>query len=205
MKEKVKAEYRSSIRSKELIKEAYFKMLQKKPPEKITVTDIVNTAKINRGTFYAHYGNIIELSESLEQELCNELYLALQKFANFRNNFSPLEALLEFSDFFEKNQEIYRVLFYNKTSECSVIMLQNLFKEYMESNTEIDEEIRNSAEFKIRVRFFAAGVANSYKSYFNGELNTSLNELAKILSNMILECSILKNKKEPKHMHKQYF
>ena len=50
-----KAEYRSSSRSKLLIRNALVSLMQEKPFEKITVTDIVKRADINRGTFYAHY------------------------------------------------------------------------------------------------------------------------------------------------------
>lgn len=46
-----KAEYRSSIRSKQLINAALADLLQEKPLDKITVTDVVRRAGINRGTF----------------------------------------------------------------------------------------------------------------------------------------------------------
>ena len=191
MKERVKAEYRSSIRSKELIKNAYFEMLQKKPQEKITVTDIVNTAKINRGTFYAHYSDINELSKSLEREFCEELYHALKKLEIFGKVTSPLETLLEISRFLEKDEERYRTLARLKKADRLITMLQKLFTEYMENNSKISESIRNSAEFKIRARFFASGVASSYIAYFNGELDVTLTELAEILNAMILESSLL--------------
>ena len=49
---KKKAEYRNSIRSKTLIRNALLSLMQEKEFEKITVTDIVSKADINRGTFY---------------------------------------------------------------------------------------------------------------------------------------------------------
>ena len=49
-----KAEYRSAIRSRKLINEALADLLTEKPLDKITVTDVVSRADINRGTFYAH-------------------------------------------------------------------------------------------------------------------------------------------------------
>ena len=48
-----KAEYRNALRSKALIKDSFVTLMQAKPLEKITVTDVVNKAQINRGTFYA--------------------------------------------------------------------------------------------------------------------------------------------------------
>ena len=50
-----RTQYKSALKSKKLIKNAFSELLQKKDFEKITVTEIVNRAGLNRGTFYAHY------------------------------------------------------------------------------------------------------------------------------------------------------
>ena len=62
-----KAEYRSAVRSRKLIKAALADLLQEKPLDKITVTDVVNRAQINRGTFYAHYTDIPDVIHHLIQ------------------------------------------------------------------------------------------------------------------------------------------
>ena len=64
-----KAEYRSAVRSRKLIKAALADLLQEKPLDKITVTDVVNRAQINRGTFYAHYTDIPDVIHHLIQVL----------------------------------------------------------------------------------------------------------------------------------------
>ena len=59
---RIKAEYRSSIRSKVLIKNALLSLMREKSFDKITVTDIVDRADINRFvTFVAAYRAIILL------------------------------------------------------------------------------------------------------------------------------------------------
>ena len=45
-----KAEYKSAARSRRLLREAYVQLMAEKPPERITVTDIVGRAGLNRGT-----------------------------------------------------------------------------------------------------------------------------------------------------------
>ena len=64
-----RAEYRSAIRSRKLINAALADLLQEKPLDKITVTDVVNRAQINRGTFYAHYADIPDVIQNLIQNL----------------------------------------------------------------------------------------------------------------------------------------
>ena len=75
-KKRTKAEYRSSLRSKRLIREALITMMREKPFEKITITDIVKTADINRGTFYAHYKDIGEVLSSIKELAIAELSAA---------------------------------------------------------------------------------------------------------------------------------
>ena len=58
-----KKEYRSAIRSRRFIRQAFMELLREKRLEKITVTDIVNRADINRSTFYAHYTDVKALIE----------------------------------------------------------------------------------------------------------------------------------------------
>lgn len=50
--------YKSALRSRKWIRQAFMELLREKEFEKITVTDIVNRADINRSTFYAHYPDV---------------------------------------------------------------------------------------------------------------------------------------------------
>ncbi len=51
------------------IREAFLSLLDEKPLDKISVTEICKRADINRGTFYSHYTDAYDLKQHLEQEL----------------------------------------------------------------------------------------------------------------------------------------
>ncbi len=70
---RVKAEYRSAIRSRKLIRQAYVELIKEKDIDKITVMDVVNKADINRGTFYAHYKSVFDVSEQIGNEILSAL------------------------------------------------------------------------------------------------------------------------------------
>ena len=61
-----KAEYRNAVRSRRLICDALLELLDEKPLEKITVTDITKRADVNRGTFYLHYDSVNEVISELQ-------------------------------------------------------------------------------------------------------------------------------------------
>ncbi|MGN0294569.1 MAG: TetR/AcrR family transcriptional regulator [Lachnospiraceae bacterium] len=48
---------------------AFLELRSRKPIEKITVTELAELAVINKATFYKHYKDIYDLSESLENEM----------------------------------------------------------------------------------------------------------------------------------------
>ncbi len=65
---RVRAEYRSSIRSRLLITNALLKLIKVKDFGEITITDIVKEADINRGTFYAHFKDTSDVLRFMESE-----------------------------------------------------------------------------------------------------------------------------------------
>lgn len=79
-----KAEYRSSIKSRSLMKSALLKLLHEKPLCSITVMEIVQESGINRGTFYSHYPDIYALFSSVVKEKSSELKTLLEPYRNLK-------------------------------------------------------------------------------------------------------------------------
>ncbi|ETI69062.1 TetR/AcrR family transcriptional regulator [Neobacillus vireti] len=61
------------IRTKESIRDALVELIDEKSFEAITVKDITTRAKINRGTFYAHYQDKFDLMTKCEDEIMLEM------------------------------------------------------------------------------------------------------------------------------------
>jgi AcrR family transcriptional regulator len=180
-----KAEYRSAIRSRKLIRQAFVGLLQEKDLEKITVTDIITRADINRGTFYAHYQDINAVIEQIENEIIEKMleFLAEFRYQNFFQN--PLPLLLKISKYLEEDVDFYRILINSNGSEQFLRKLKNNFVQHMKIDTDIPEEIKQSPAFLIRAHFFAGGLVNLYQVWFRGELDISLNEISLELSKII--------------------
>lgn len=75
-----KAEYKSAIRSRRMIRTAYAELLKEKDLSKITVTDIVKRADLNRATFYAHYPDVRGVTEEIENEIIEKMMDILCEF-----------------------------------------------------------------------------------------------------------------------------
>ncbi len=180
-----KAEYRSAIRSRKLIRQAFVELLQEKDLEKITVTDIITRADINRGTFYAHYQDTRAVIEQIENEIIGKMLEFLGEF-RFQNFFKdPLPLLMKISHYLDEDVEFYRILINSNGSEPFLRKLKNNFVQYMQTDTDIPEAIKHSTEFLIRLHFFAGGLVNLYQVWFRGEMDIPLDEISLELSKII--------------------
>ncbi len=63
--------------TKMLIRRAFTDLLSRKPIQSISVKELCALAGINRGTFYAHYTDIYDLQEKLEDEMTLDFQKAL--------------------------------------------------------------------------------------------------------------------------------
>lgn len=57
------------IKTEHGIKNAFIELRSKKTLEKITVRELCQKAQINKSTFYAHYKDIYDLSDTMEKEV----------------------------------------------------------------------------------------------------------------------------------------
>ncbi|MBQ0071272.1 MAG: TetR family transcriptional regulator [Spirochaetales bacterium] len=117
---RVKAEYRSSIRSKVMIREALLALMLEKPFDKITITDIVRKADINRGTFYAHFKNTNEVLSSISVSIVQEIGSALSSIDPGTILSDPVPFLEGISSFILKDLEFVEKLL--KTDKFSDVL-----------------------------------------------------------------------------------
>ncbi|WP_322151497.1 TetR/AcrR family transcriptional regulator [Paratractidigestivibacter sp.] len=160
-------------------------MLREKDLSKITVTDIVKRADINRATFYAHYPDVRGVTEEIENEIIAKMLGMLKEFefTDFFRNPAPL--LLELSRSLEEDAEFYRILIKANGSEIFMEKLKKCFTDYMLNDSDIPEDMRHSKMVRLRVCYFAGGIVNLYKQWFRGDLDCSLNDIAMEVSKLL--------------------
>ncbi|NMM99649.1 TetR family transcriptional regulator [Bifidobacterium sp. DSM 109958] len=64
---------RRARRTRAMLQEAMLKLLERKPLNKISVTELTELADVNRATFYAHYTDIYDMFEQIKAELIDTL------------------------------------------------------------------------------------------------------------------------------------
>ncbi len=184
-----KKEYRSAIRSRRFIRQAFTDLLKEKTFEKITVTDIVNRADINRSTFYAHYSDVKSLVEEIQNEIIDRS-VALVKEINFLDILnSPIPFLRKLIEITNENKELYTILGKWAMSNNQLEKIKVLLVEEAMNLSEIPEEIRSQKNFEIRVNFFVGGIINVYQQYLVGTLEATDEEIIEDIADLIKSSS----------------
>ena len=180
-----KKEYRSAIRSRKMIRQAFLELLKEKSFEKITVTDIVKRADINRSTFYAHYPDVMGLLDEIQMEIVTffEQYLKKVSFTDLLENPTPyLQLIIKLAS---ENEELYRLL---SSSNVAVKQMENMKRLLIERilvTTQIPEKYKNTFEYEFSVRFFLGGFIDVYTQWLKGEVNGTLEDIIFSVSDLI--------------------
>ena len=74
---------------------AFLEMRAKNPLEKISVTELSERATINKATFYLHFKDIYDLSDTLETELVNSIIAKISPEEFEREPIAAIDALTE--------------------------------------------------------------------------------------------------------------
>lgn len=103
------AENRRVRMTKKIIKDALLELLDQKPLDKITVTDICNTADLNRSTFYAHYEDATQVLREIEADVMQQLPMQ-SDYLTAENSEKFLTMLTDFFRYIRENETLFRIL-----------------------------------------------------------------------------------------------
>lgn len=178
-------EYRNSIRSRRMIREAFLELLEEKEFGKITVTDIVNRADLNRSTFYAHYPDVQGVVEEIQSEIINK-NMEMVREVKYRNILrDPMPYLISICTTLEENMKLYAKMGHTAEVHRHLDKYRRLIVEEIVNHPEIPEEIRKAPFFEIRIHFFIGGMMNTYQQWAEGKLNCTLMEISQEIAGLI--------------------
>ena len=182
-----KAEYRSSIRSKNLIKRALAKLLHEKDISKITVTDVIGAADISRGTFYAHFSDIYSVLDQIENEELSallDLVSALGEDAIIKN---PRAFVSIICNYIGNDFEYYKMLILsNLVTNNFLERLSRIYNEKALENIESMPYNISRDEATAFLSFICAGVISVFTDWLNGTLDMKPDEVANTISDLII-------------------
>ena len=109
-----------SLETRGRIKKALLDTLERKDILDITVSEVCQTAGINRSTFYSHYDGIGEIMEELEMEIAANLFKRFNSETYDANHPFSMDNLTFVLEHIREKQLFYRAYLVQSTSQRQV-------------------------------------------------------------------------------------
>lgn len=182
MKEKKRKTYRNFTRSERAIIRAYVELMQKKGSGRITVTDIVNAADLNRSTFYAHFKTAEEVRERIHSDVISELASMMDE-SDYRNSLSdPTPALRHILDLIEKDEDMYKRLLRTEGASKFLKQLEDTVIEKYLTDEVILPQIKDRDEFEMYLRLVIGGFISVLQDWATDDIKVPLERVIAIMS-----------------------
>ena len=132
----------------------------KKPLEKITVKELCELAEISKATFYLHYKDIYDLSDTLQQQVITDIVSHLENPKDIIFNLQ--KAHIQIIEGYYANQNIVHILFsdsqFSKLPECIESEIKKIVFEQF-------PELKNDAATNIRITYQMMGSFYAFYKY----------------------------------------
>ena len=190
---------RRVVRTRNAIIEAFKKLLSEGPVEQITVSAIAREARVDRKTFYAHFGSIDGLMDAIVDETVVQIANTVER--EYRRSTSDLEGGADSIErasrcmdvFFEElNAAIYDniALHRNWLEGMSDEKIIDLIREPLERELLSRQLIFSSAFFGNKldwaVSYFSAGILALYRMWATSDGSVSLDEVSQMARDFTL-------------------
>ena len=171
-------------KTRKAIKTSLIKLMSEKDISDITITEIAEKADINRKTFYAHYRDLYDILDEIENDLIEKLFHILNNADILKSMYNPYPLLKELTGEINKDFEFYKLLVQSRNYNNLLNKIQGTFKDrFLELSKDTIKTDREILSFIID--FISSGITSVYKEWFSSERNISLEQLSKSLSLLI--------------------
>jgi len=176
------------VKTREAIQNAFVQLIEEKGFEAMTIKDITEKARINRGTFYAHYQDKYHCLSSYESELLEGIVDIAKKHDPFRKTAGfesdSLPIAIDIFQYLDRNREMLKALLSPKGDPYFQSKLKQTTWELLYEKTAAS--LVDSEQMQVPPEFLASYISGAHLSVIQTWLDHGCKEtpeeMAKILS-----------------------
>lgn len=173
--------------TKTVIRQALFELLNEKPINKITVTDICKLADINRSTFYSYYEDVYALLTQIQNEMFENIVFTL----NTEDWFNQILKLVD------ANRDLCQVLI-GPHGDSSFI--RQLFYLGYDNSMRVWHEMYPKAtesELDYSYAYLASGMIGILENWIGSGYKQSIDEVGRLIMGISMNgLSFMKHEKD---------
>ena len=183
------------IKTKANIKNALLELAQNKKVEDITVSELTSHAKVNRSTFYLHYGSVGDVLEDVENEMAIKI---ADNIGNYDLNDiygSTYKALVKLSSALDGIPNLKKCIVFSDNSPSIIVKLKNIITDRIKDAVLSEFPHLSGKDVIYPLTFVSAGIIESYLKWVRNNEEIPIEELISEVGNItvqILKCVINK-------------
>lgn len=185
----MKREYRNSIRTKKMIREAFAELIgEKKRISNISVSELAERADIAKSTFYNHYDDVYAVADEMIRELTEGLNSIIDAMEADKTNDYTTYVKSIFA-FLRENEDLYRKLAESPDAVFFINRIKQVVTRRVFSNITSPFLSKNKVERQVQITFLAHACVDTMVDYFKGDIDMKFDDfertIFKILSLMM--------------------
>lgn len=170
-------------RTRRSIINAFLELRTKKPLEKITVKELSEKALINKATFYQHFSDIYELSETLEDEVIEAIFNSIPHVNDLTEN--PRQGCQDLFEALSSQNSLVDILFSDSRQPHLIAKLEQKIKAAIYTG---HPEYEGSLETEVLLTVLIQGNASAFSMYKTKEPQKVIEILSRITECLVKEC-----------------
>lgn len=157
-------------RTQKNIVNAFIALRAKKPIEKITIRELSELASINKTTFYRHYKDIYDLSDSIENAFISDV---IQSISN-KNHLLRNGSIQQIFNAFLSQGELFHIIFSGSRADTLVHKIhEHILSAVYEEHPEYQSDISKS----VMLTTLIYGTFHAYSLYKEHDVQEIMNGL----------------------------
>lgn len=162
------------IKTKRAIKNAFLQLRAHNHLEKITIKELAALAEISKATFYLHYRDIYDLSDTLEKEVIKNIISGISKSSIEKPHSKQFTT--ELFDGFYANQALISTLFSGSRSSVLPTSIEEGIRNLLFS---INPELKEDMKYDVLLTYQIQG---SYYAYIRNRDKYDTDSIIEIIS-----------------------
>lgn len=171
--------------TKDRIKDAFFELYATKKIEKISIKEITDRARLNRGTFYVYYKDIYDLLEKAEDEFLEELVDKIKGVATMILRGGDIYSFLPPLAFYERYGKYLKVLLGTNGDPNFVYKLKDIVKKTI-TRLLLDENIPVVPRAEYIMEYMASAQIGLISYWIQSDLEMPVEEMGELIKEVSL-------------------
>lgn len=171
-------------RTKQAITSAMLELIQEKPLQSITVSELAERADINRKTFYKHYHDTMAVIDEIEDEWIEKIFSNLNRDNVLLEIEDPYPFLHRIGEEMQVEGERTRILIMageeTRMSQKLNQAVSDMLDTFLEHNTSVDPVI-----FRFFTTFLVAGLRSLYIEVLMGKTDVPIERYNEMIAELI--------------------